>query len=143
MLICLATYRERLAVLLENAAELRLFEFAQGTWNVRGFSPRPEDCPAGLVRLLGGAGASLLVCGGVRAPHLQYLRGTGLEVLPWICGSVREVLAGLARGDLSGMVMPGCGYEKPKCLDSLHAPRSKGRRVRGAVPGEAATGLGA
>lgn len=129
MLVCLATYRDRLAVLLEKAVELRLFELVGGVWTLRGFSPRPEDCPAGLARLLTGAGTKLLVCGGIRAAHLQHLRNSGLEVAPWICGAVPAVLEGIAQRDLSRLVMPGCAYEKPAVF-SLPAPPKK-RAARG------------
>ncbi len=143
MLVCLATYKDRLSVLLERASELRLFEFSKGSWHVRGFSPRPDDCPAGLARLLSGAGANLLVCGGIRAPHLQYLRGAGIEVLPWISGAVREVLEGVAGGDLSRMVMPGSVYEKPGCLVRLDTSEQRGKRSgRPKPPDGAAAGIG-
>lgn len=124
MLVCLATYRDRLAVLLERAVELRLFEHTGGAWTLRGFSPRPEDCPAGLARLLTGAGARLLVCGGIRAAHLQHLRNSGVEVAPWICGTIPAVLEGIAQRDLSRLVMAGCAYEKPAAF-SLPAPPKK------------------
>jgi len=139
MLVCLATYRDRLAALLEGATELRLFEVRAGGWNLRGFSPRPEDCPAGLARLLSGAGVTILICGGVSAQHLQYLHSNGIEVLPWICGTVPAVLEGVAQGDLSALVMPGCRYERPACLERPEGAGARRKRAaRDGAPGRSA-----
>jgi|GEM_PF-2979847 len=148
MRVCLATYRDRIAVLLENAAEFRFFEAVRGVFEARGFAPRPEasdmdvqdgDAAEDLVRILGAARTDLLVCGGLCPSLARLLSGAGVAVMPWVGGQVMDVLCALSTGDLSRLVLPGCAYEPPSILKGFTAspPRRAAMQRSIAPPGQA------
>lgn len=148
MRVCLATYRDRIAVLLENAAEFRFFEAVRGVFEARGFAPRPEaggvgeqDGDAGeeLVRILCAARTDLVVCGGLCPSIARLLSGAGVAVMPWIGGQVMDVLCALSAGDLSRLVMPGCAYDPPPVMGSPSPSAARRAAMRRSIapPGQA------
>ena len=55
-------------------------------------------------------GVDVLICGAVSRPLEDMLRANGVQVTPWVCGSVEEVLQAFLCGRLSeaSFLMPGC-----------------------------------
>lgn len=79
------------------------------------------------------AGIDVLICGAVTRPLLDALTGSGLTVVPWISGSVDEILEAFSCGELSNerFAMPGCGRPTRACGGD---PRRGRRRGGGAGP---------
>jgi len=72
-----------------------------------------QDLPAaGAARVaaLAEGGVEVLICGGISMPLAQMVQGAGVQVVPQICGPVKEVLAAFARDELYAgpLRMPGC-----------------------------------
>ncbi|NJB66553.1 putative Fe-Mo cluster-binding NifX family protein [Desulfobaculum xiamenense] len=109
MNLCLACYEDRLASLLENATSFRLFRLEHGeTTPAGGFDLARHDTQ-NLISALASCGVSTIVCGGVSGCTRRMLMQAGLDVRPWIRGTVDDVLAALAEGSLDRLAMPGCG----------------------------------
>jgi len=107
MLVCLATFGNRLSSLLENASELRFFELRQGLVTARGFGPMPRGGPAALSESLLAAGAKTLVCGALGENYAEVLRKSGIKITAWTGGEVEAVTAALAEGRLDKISLPG------------------------------------
>ncbi|BFR47357.1 dinitrogenase iron-molybdenum cofactor biosynthesis protein [Nitratidesulfovibrio sp. HK-II] len=106
--VCLACYEDRLATLLETAAELRCVRMTGGVPMERTVLSVPDGGPTPLIDVLSRHGVSLLVCGGIRPCWRSAVEMAGIAVLPWLSGSEADVLSALARGRPDALAMPGC-----------------------------------
>jgi len=106
--VCLACFEDRLATLLETAAELRCVRMTGGVPAERTVLPVPDGGPAPLIDVLSRHGVSLLVCGGIRPCWRSAVEMAGIAVLPWLSGSEADVLSALVRGRTDTLAMPGC-----------------------------------
>ena len=116
MLVCVACYGDRVAALLETASELRFY--SQGGHGparravLQGVVPLPVPVQqlglSGLVKLLEGSGAAVLLCGGLTCCALEALRNSGVQVLPWIGGVAGDVAQAWWSDTIQTMKMPGC-----------------------------------
>ncbi len=116
MNLCLATYGERLAALLENAAELHFFQVKGRTAVAKGFSPMPAGGSSGLLLTLHGFSIDTLLCGAVAPATLDVLRSGGIKVHPWLSGGIDEVVRACVLGDLTRFRMPGSSEPPPPLL---------------------------
>lgn len=107
MNLCLATYGNRLATLLENASELQFFQIKGRTATPRGFCPMPSGGASGLLLTLHGFSIDTLVCGGATPATLDVLRSGGIKTAPWLSGEIPDVVKAWMAGDLSRLRMPG------------------------------------
>ncbi|GAB7079991.1 NifB/NifX family molybdenum-iron cluster-binding protein [Megalodesulfovibrio paquesii] len=107
MRVCLATYGERLASLLETASELQFYESRAGELDSRGFVPMPKGGPIALAETLHSAGIRTLVCGAVSEHYAEHLHRAGIRLSPWIAGDVNRVLDHWLAGRLERLSMPG------------------------------------
>jgi predicted Fe-Mo cluster-binding NifX family protein len=59
-------------------------------------------------------GIDILICGAISRRFYDLLTGSGINVIPWICGLEKDVLDAYMKGDLlhSGFFMPGCSRKK-------------------------------
>jgi len=134
-----------------------VFDVADTIWIVETHSRRPLEKsehklsatePAARAAELAGLGADLLICGAVSTPLEAALRAAGVEVVPFVCGPVEEVLGAHLDGKLHGPAyrMPGCRSGKQRCHE---AGREAGKRFgRGggkcasaaSAPGKASNG---
>jgi len=111
MLVCLACYGDRVAALLENATQLRLYRAEHKAPVPCGVFPAPKNGVPAMVDMLAGMGVKVLVCGGLSGCALAALQQSGLPVVPWIGGSAAEVASAWAGGGIAAvnrMRMPGC-----------------------------------
>ena len=122
MLVCVACYGDRVAALLETATQLRFYSQGrpgpalpgQGSPGVMEHSP--VTLPAavqelgltGLIGLLEGSGAAVLLCGGLTCCALEALRNSGVHVVPWIGGTPDEVAQAWWSDSIQTLKMPGC-----------------------------------
>ncbi|MCA1943708.1 MAG: hypothetical protein LDL30_00285 [Desulfovibrio sp.] len=107
MRVCLATYGDRMASLLENASELRFYESRAGELDSRGFIPMPKGGPSALAETLHAAGIRSLVCGAVAESYAEHLHRAGIRLSPWIAGNVDRVLQAWLANNLEQLIMPG------------------------------------
>lgn len=120
MLVCLATYGDRLAAVLDNATELRFFEVRK-TPEGRKSEPRGtmlfpgvgasslggQSWRAALADALIASGARTLLCGAISEQTAQSLAGAGVRVEAWLGASVETALRAYLKGDLASVALPG------------------------------------
>jgi len=85
--------------------------------------------PIERAELLQRLGVDLLICGGISRPNEQLIRGAGVELIPWVCGSTEEVLAAFKAGGLEQPTfrMPGCGRRRRARRGGCGRGRGRGR----------------
>lgn len=95
-----------------------------------------EPMPQKVVRLRN-LGVDVLICGAISRPLVFMITGSGIEVLPYISGSINEVLNAYLAGRLTEQrfTMPGC---RPGARKGFRGGgrgqgrgRGRGRRHRG------------
>lgn len=121
MRICLATYEDRLAALLENAAWLTVYEVRPGRIQQTGGVNMPGGGPEELLRALRTLGVKLLICGAVTKASADVLRAGGIRLADWIGGETGAVLTAFQEGRLERMALPG-RLKKPGRPRSPFAP---------------------
>ncbi|MDP3428185.1 MAG: NifB/NifX family molybdenum-iron cluster-binding protein, partial [Humidesulfovibrio sp.] len=132
MLVCVACYGDRVAALLETACQLRFYSQDRcvparcdparcdaarpGAGSPGVIQHSPVTLPAavqelglaGLIELLEGSGAAVLLCGGLTCCALEVLRNSGVHVVPWVGGAPDEVARSWWSDSIQTMKMPGC-----------------------------------
>lgn len=116
MLVCVACYGDRVAALLETAAELRFYSQGAQSPALRAEQRGAVQLPAAVQQLglsaliaqLESAGAVVLLCGGLTCCALETLWNSGVHVVPWISGAPSEVAQAWWSGSIESMRMPGC-----------------------------------
>ncbi len=68
----------------------------------------------------------LLICGAISMQLHHYMAAANIEIVPFICGSVPDILAAYNRG-----VLQNGDFFQPGCRDNFSGPRCKRRRQRG------------
>lgn len=107
-MIALAVYGSRLAALFESAPECALFIPYGDVIAPAGTIPLPTQDIVRRASILAGADVSNLLCGGICGCHRNILMQAGIHVVPWLCGSVDDVITAWRNNDLGAHRMPGC-----------------------------------
>ena len=113
--VCLACHGQRLATLLETASAFRIYSIAPAAVVAEDVWPMPEGGLAALAALLARADVVLMVCGGATCCCLGHFAKTGIDVVPWIAGSVPAVLAALQHNRLDTLLAPGARPARKGC----------------------------
>ena len=79
---------------------------------------------------IAGSGLDVLICGAVTAHLANMLEATGVTVVPWVSGTVEDVVRAFAEDALSGarFSMPGCRCGRGRRRRG-GGSRGKGRRT--------------
>ena len=110
MIICLATYEDRLAALFDTAAAFDLFDAIPGA----AITPKqrislPQANTADKIAALHAQGVEQLICGAISGGEQHAFAQAGIELSPWRCGTITQVLNAFAADRLDLVTMPGCG----------------------------------
>lgn len=106
--LCLACHEGRLATLLETATELRFYSVEREQAVLREICACSGASVSQLAEMIAGRNAPALICGALTGCCRMTLERRGITVLPWIAGSVEQVLQAQAQDRLDTLVMPGC-----------------------------------
>ncbi len=105
--ICIAGYQNRVATLLETATELRLYTL-EGKDVVRsGMTAMPLAGPCALPSSLKSMGVDIVICGGLSKIVHDGFEAMGIQVIPWVKGSIEAVLKAYIEDQMDTMIMPG------------------------------------
>jgi predicted Fe-Mo cluster-binding NifX family protein len=105
--ICIAGYQNRVATLLETATELRLYTL-EGSNVVRsGMAAMPIAGACILPTYLKSMGVEIVVCGGLGKSVQDGFEAMGIQVIPWVKGSIEAVLEAYLTDTIQTMIMPG------------------------------------
>lgn len=109
MIVCLACYEDRLASVFENAQEYKLFDVQDnGKIYPAGHLSLPSKDPTDRTSAIMACGVSFLICGAVCGQTRKAIENTGIQIAPFIKGSVPDVLTAFSHGKLDTLAMPGC-----------------------------------
>jgi predicted Fe-Mo cluster-binding NifX family protein len=88
-----------------------------------------EVHPVARVKMLERIGADILICGAVSNPVARLVEATNIRIIPWVSGSVKDVIDAFRRGELDEPCfrMPGCGRMRRR----VSQRRGGSRRRRG------------
>jgi predicted Fe-Mo cluster-binding NifX family protein len=131
MNLCLACFEDRLASLLENTTSFRLYRVEDGTATPAGGFDIAQNDTARLVSALTSYKVDSLVCGGVTGCTRRMLLQAGLDVRPWVRGTIEDVLSAVLDDSLEHLAMPGCGGRRcgrGRMESDLIAPGCRERR---------------
>jgi predicted Fe-Mo cluster-binding NifX family protein len=107
-IICLACYGERLAAIIDNASHFLLFKLEDNEIYPAGSISLPSRDLPGKISLIKSCGVDILICGGISGCTIYMLQEMGILVIPWVAGTVEQVLSALKDKTLDKLAMPGC-----------------------------------
>ena len=121
MKMAITTWNDRIAPVFDVARNVYILNVTESTPTGETLS-LPQAPFAKIDSLLQG-GVEVLVCGAISRPLLRSAQGAGLRVVPFVSGSVDEVLEAWSAGELeaAARTMPGCG-----CKQRGHRNRGTG-----------------
>jgi len=132
MTVAFAVWDNRISPVFDTAGTVLLVEVEGGGVAGRREVPIAADLPTAKVARLKALGVEALVCGAISRPLAEAIAAEGIRLVPFVAGTVEEVMAAYAQGLLPGpaFVMPGCGR------------RRRGRFGRGRGGGGRGRGMG-
>lgn len=107
MIICIAGYQNRVATLLETATELRVYTLEEGTVVQSGMTAMPTAGACSLPTALKAMGVEVVICGGLSKVVQDGFDAMGVQVIPWVKGTIEEVLQAFIDDRMDQMIMPG------------------------------------
>lgn len=112
MKVSITIWNNRIAPVFDVAGSVYIVDTALNTCREEIISL--PQAPFAKIDALLRAGAEVLVCGAISRPLLRSAQGTGLKVVPFVSGSVTEVLDAWSAGTLeaAARTMPGCGCKQ-------------------------------
>ncbi|MFO8015328.1 MAG: NifB/NifX family molybdenum-iron cluster-binding protein, partial [Phycisphaerae bacterium] len=98
----------------DTAGTLLVAEMEGGRVTGRRREPMDGDLPSEKVARLKALGVETLVCGAISRPLAGMIAAEGIRLVPFVAGTVEEVVAAYAQGLLPGptFAMPGCGRRR-------------------------------
>ncbi len=120
MKICLATYKDRLASLFENATQLQMYIYENKSVSSAGEISFPEKGSSARISAMIACGVDILICGALCKNTKQILSNHNIEVLDWRRGNIKEVLDAWIYNRTHQLLMPGCQKQKNYCKNPLN-----------------------
>lgn len=108
MIICLTTFNNRLAAVFESADHYALYQWQHNSCRLLGNVFSGAVPITQKTDLLTHHCVSRLICGAICGCDMRIMQEAGIEVVPWICGTVDEVITALCTQRLETLKMPGC-----------------------------------
>lgn len=106
MRVAVATMEERVAPCLEYCSTITVYK-VDGARVIECLPiPMRSTDPFDRVRLLRDQQVSVLICDGLQAAYETALRASGIRVIPWVSGSVEDVMTLFLAGRLAAEAVP-------------------------------------
>ncbi|MDI6808075.1 MAG: NifB/NifX family molybdenum-iron cluster-binding protein [Candidatus Eisenbacteria bacterium] len=105
-----AAWNNRIAPVFDVAGQIRLVETEDGQVVRETQETITDDLPAQKALRLAELGVGILVCGAISKPLHEMVAAYGIRVVPFMAGSLQEIIGAWLTGDLDWNVfaMPGC-----------------------------------
>ena len=126
MKVAIPIWAGRVSPVFDVAKNLIIAEIDQGRELGRAQEPLKEAGLAARAGRVAELGVDVLICGALSQPLEAMLFAKGVRVIPWICGSVEDVL----RAFVSGQPLPNL-FLMPGCRGRGRRWRRRGGRRRG------------
>ncbi|RLC27540.1 MAG: hypothetical protein DRH56_02425 [Deltaproteobacteria bacterium] len=115
MNVAIPVWEGRVSPVFDTASRLLVFEVEDRLERAR-FETRlqPDQDLARRCQFMRDMEIDTLICGAVSGYFHRMLKASGIRVIPWISGSLEEVLEAYLAGDLfqARFLMPGCARKK-------------------------------
>jgi len=114
MMVAFAVWDDRISPVFDAAGTLLVAEIEGGQVTRRRQEPIQGNLPTEKVARLKALGVQTLVCGAVSRPLADMIAAEGIRLVPFVAGTVDEVIAAYTRDLLPGptFAMPGCGRRR-------------------------------
>jgi predicted Fe-Mo cluster-binding NifX family protein len=106
----------RVSTAFDFTRHLLLLEYEGGREVSRAELVLAEEIPVNRARRLESLGVSVLICGAISRSLAEHLTSAGIDIIPFVSGTVEEVLAAYLAGELESeqFLMPGSTAEERK-----------------------------
>ena len=146
MKVAIPTWQGRISPVFDSAQTLTVFEIDGGPPKSRVEIPITRSFPQARVALLTENSVDVLVCGAITTLLANMCTTSGVTVIPWVCGTVEEVLAAFIADQLPrpDLTMPGCCGQRLRVRQRNRGGRGHGQggQSRGAGRGCGTGGRG-
>lgn len=126
MKLAVAVWNDQLSPMLDAATTLAVFEVEEGQVVNRLEFSLDGSSPVHRAASIIETGARVLICGAVSNPLAFQLQNRGIELVPWITGTVDEVMDAYLSGNL-----PAQQFTMPGCRRGRGGRRQRRRQYRG------------
>jgi predicted Fe-Mo cluster-binding NifX family protein len=125
MKIVIPQWQGRVSPVFDVAGTVILFDVEGCGERNREVVPLAADDPFEKAKTLSRLGAQVLICGAISSPMEMALICSGIQVIPYACGRVDDVLKAFLNGRLNEetFLMPGCDPRQR----GIRAHRSRGQ----------------
>jgi predicted Fe-Mo cluster-binding NifX family protein len=106
----------RVSTAFDFARHLLLLKYEGGREVSRAELVLEEEIPVNRARRLESLGVKVLICGAISRSLAEHLASVGIDVIPFVSGTVEEVLAAYLAGEVESaqFLMPGSTAEERK-----------------------------
>lgn len=125
MKVAITQWQNRVSPVFDVACTFMMIEFVDGREQRREMISFPSGESFNRVRLLHQLGVQVLICGAVSQPLESALVSAEIQVIPYICGVVDDVLKAYIHGYLDREEFLQPGYNKQKGNKSGGDPFSR------------------
>lgn len=112
----------RVSTAFDFSRRLLVVDYQNGKETGRSEILLDEELPPSRARRLQSCGVQALICGAISRSLAKHLEVAGIDVTPFVSGSVEKVLAAYLAGDLESVrfLMPGSTAEQRKEWRTAH-----------------------
>jgi len=140
MKVAVTVFEGSISTVCDFCNRLWLFDIEEGEPRNRSTVSFESSLWPARVHQLKGLDVRVLLCGALSRPLERMLQMAGIEVIPWLCGPVEEILRAYLRGGL-----PVARFSLPGCSRQGESPQGRGvrgcgRRARTDVPSRSMPG---
>lgn len=127
MNVALTVWEDHISPVLDTARSVVLVEMRNGAPVSRREEALAGDSPYEKAARLRALGVETLVCGAISRPLAELIASLGIQVVPFVSGSVDEVLGAMIAGRVpdKAFSMPGCGCQRQRRLRGQHGCGAK------------------
>ncbi len=117
MKLAIATWNGRVSPVFDVARQVVVCGVENGQVTAQHEESLPGTDPYAQSARLASLGAKVLICGAISRPMAALLAQSGIRVIPFVAGTVEEVLTAWLAGSLPnpGLSMPGCCGRMRRC----------------------------
>ena len=110
MIVAIPVWSDHVSTVFDFARHLLLVELDGGNEIGRSEHPLQEGPPIFRARKLSRFGVEVLICGAISCPLSRIVANHGIEIIPFVSGTVNDVLNAYLTGRLadSRFCLPGC-----------------------------------
>ncbi len=110
MKVAIPVWSDQVSTVFDFARHLLLVELDDGNEIGRSKHPFQEGSPIFRAKKLSRFGVEVLICGAISRPLARIVASHGIEIIPFVSGTVNDVLNAYLTGRLadSRFCLPGC-----------------------------------